>query len=118
MDAIALVARSHHHSAFDGYEDDQDDEHPHLAPAAFLEDMRFSPAQQLENADWSEQSNDIMYRAIHQLDERSQDIIRARWLDDDKITLQDLAAKYQISAERVRQLEQQAMKKLRMAFEE
>lgn len=102
-------------SAFDGYEDDQDDDH--LAPAAFLEDMRFNPAEQLEKTDWSEQSSDIIYQALDQLDERSQDIIRARWLDDNKLTLQDLAAKYQISAERVRQLEQQAMKKLRLAFE-
>lgn len=104
-------------AAFDGHEDD-DENHHHIAPAAYLEDMRYNPAQQLENADWSEQSSDTIYHALDQLDERSQDIIRARWLDESKLTLQDLADKYQISAERVRQLEKQAMQKLKVAFEE
>lgn len=104
-------------ASFDGHDDDDEDHH-HLAPAGFIEDMRYNPAQQLENADWSEQSSDTIYQALGQLDERSQDIIRTRWLDENKLTLQDLADKYQISAERVRQLEKQAMQKLRNAFEE
>jgi RNA polymerase sigma-32 factor len=104
-------------ASFDGHDDD-DEDHYHLAPAGFLEDTRYNPAQQLENADWSAQSSDTIYHALDQLDERSQDIIRTRWLDDNKLTLQDLADKYQISAERVRQLEKQAMQKLKAAFEE
>jgi len=102
-------------ASFDSHPDD-DDEH-HFAPAGYLEDHRFNPAQELENADWSEQSGDTIYHALEKLDERSQDIIRTRWLDEEKLTLQDLADKYQISAERVRQLEKNAMLKLRAAFE-
>ncbi len=88
-------------TAFDAQDDDDDG---HFAPSAFLEDHRYNPAQQLENADWSSQSNSSIYQALELLDERSQDIIRTRWLDDNKLTLQDLADKYSISAERVRQL--------------
>jgi RNA polymerase sigma-32 factor len=102
-------------TAFDSHDDDDDH---HFSPAGFLEDLRYNPAQELENADWSSQSSDTIYHALHKLDERSMDIIRARWLDEDKLTLQDLADKYQISAERVRQLEKNAMLKLRNAFEE
>jgi RNA polymerase sigma-32 factor len=96
---------------------DEDDENSHFAPAAFLEDARYNPALQLENKDWSEQSNDAIYQALAHLDERSQDIIRTRWLDENKMTLQELADKYQVSAERVRQLEKNAMQKLRTAVE-
>ncbi len=104
-------------ASFDGYQE-EDDDTSHFAPAGFLEDARYNPAQQIENADWSEQSSGTIYQALNTLDERSQDIIRARWLDENKLTLQDLADKYQISAERVRQLEKTAMKKLRAAFDE
>lgn len=104
-------------ASFDGHHEHDDDEY-HFTPAGFLEDHRYNPAQELENADWSTQSGGAIYQALATLDERSQDIIRARWLDEDKkITLQDLADKYQISAERVRQLEKNAMQKLRRAFE-
>src|SRR5579885_2465885 len=78
-------------ASFDGHNDDEDEGYHHLAPAGFLEDARYNPAQQLENADWSEQSSDTIYHALDKLDERSQDIIRTRWLDDNKLTLQDLA---------------------------
>lgn len=103
-------------ASFDAHDDD-DDERSSYAPAAYLEDHRFNPAQELENADWSQQANGGIYQALNQLDERSQDIIRARWLDEEKLTLQDLADKYQISAERVRQLEKNAMNKLKAAVE-
>jgi RNA polymerase sigma-32 factor len=104
-------------ASFDGHSDSDDDDY-HFTPAGFLEDHRYNPEQELENADWSAQSGGAIYQALAQLDERSQDIIRARWLDEEKkITLQDLADKYQISAERVRQLEKNAMVKLRKAFE-
>lgn len=100
--------------AFDSHEDDEDDHR--FAPAGYLEDHRFNPAQQMEQADWSEQSTDKIHLALNKLDERSQAIIRARWLDESKLTLQELANKYQISAERIRQLEKNAMKKLRTAL--
>lgn len=102
-------------TSFELHPDYDDDEL--LAPAAYLEDTRYNPAQQLENTDWSEQASSSIYLALNQLDERSQDIIRARWLDEQKLTLQDLADKYKISAERVRQLEKNAMQKLRAAVE-
>ncbi len=101
--------------AFDTPENDDDESS--FAPSGFLEDHRYNPAMQMENADWSLQSSDTIYEALNELDERSQDIIRTRWLDEQKLTLQELADKYQISAERVRQLEKNAMGKLRTAFE-
>lgn len=104
-------------SSFDAHpENDFDGDEPALVPAGFLEDARYDPAKQLEQADWSEQANETIYQALDQLDTRSQDIICARWLDEKKLTLQELADKYQISAERVRQLEKNAMQKLRLAF--
>jgi len=103
-------------ASFDAHNDHDDDEAA-FAPAGFLEDHRYNPAQELENADWSEQSHGTIYHALDQLDERSQDIIRTRWLDETKLTLQDLADKYQISAERVRQLEKNALKKKKNAKE-
>jgi RNA polymerase sigma-32 factor len=102
-------------AAFDAQDSDDDDFN--FAPAGFLEDHRYNPADQMEKSDWNDQSGDTIYQALNQLDERSQDIIRTRWLDENKLTLQELADKYQISAERVRQLEKNAMGKLRAAFD-
>jgi RNA polymerase sigma-32 factor len=101
-------------TAFDAH--DSDDDEFNFSPAGYLEDHRYNPADQMEKADWASQAGDTIYQALDQLDERSQDIIRARWLDDNKLTLQDLADKYGVSAERVRQLEKNAMSKLREAF--
>ncbi|HTM64333.1 MAG TPA: RNA polymerase sigma factor RpoH [Gammaproteobacteria bacterium] len=102
-------------AAFDGYDDDEDDRS--LSPAGYLEDHSLNPAHLLEDATRHTQSSDHIYQAMEHLDERSQDIIRTRWLDENKLTLQDLADKYQISAERVRQLEKNAMNKLRKAID-
>ena len=102
---------------FDGY-DDSDDEQLPFIPAGFLTDAKFDPAVQLENKNWSDQSNATLYVALHQLDERSQEILQARWLNEEKNTLQDLADKYKISAERVRQLEKIAMDKLKLKLVE
>jgi RNA polymerase sigma-32 factor len=97
---------------------DSDDDEFHFTPAGFLEDARYNPAQELEQTDWSTQNSDAMYLALTQLDQRSQDIIRTRWLNEDnKLTLQELAAKYNVTAERIRQLEKNAMQKLRSAIE-
>ncbi|HLB41269.1 MAG TPA: RNA polymerase sigma factor RpoH [Gammaproteobacteria bacterium] len=103
-------------TSFDPY-NENDDELGFKAPAGYLEDHRYNPADQLEKSDWTEQSSGTIYQALAQLDARSQEIIHARWLNENKSTLQDLAEKYQISAERVRQLEKNAMNKLRTAFE-
>ena len=103
--------------AFD-MSDDDDGDHPVVAPALFLEDKSSDFADEIEEDNWDSHATDKLTLAIDSLDERSRDIIRARWLDDDsKTTLQELADKYGVSAERVRQLEKNAMKKLREAIE-
>jgi len=104
---------SSHDTAFDGPQDD-DDDNAYQAPAYFLEDHRSNPATQLEQADWTNDSNGRLMTALAQLDERSQDILRERWLSDGKSTLHQLADRYGISAERIRQLEKNAMKKIRI----
>lgn len=105
-------------ASFDGHDDDHgDDDHMSFNPAGFLEDHSANPAQQMENSNWSDQSNTALYQALQQLDERSQEILQARWLDDNKTTLQDLAGKYNVSAERIRQLEKSAMQKLKTEME-
>jgi len=98
-------------TAFDGYGDDADEEVP--APVAYLEDHRFNPANELESMDWSTQANSALQQAFIQLDERSQAILNARWLTEEKATLQDLADRYQVSPERIRQLEKNALQKLK-----
>ncbi|WP_439295173.1 RNA polymerase sigma factor RpoH [Lonepinella sp. BR2882] len=86
-----------------------------FAPSMYLEDKSSNFAAELENENFESQAVDQLTVAMESLDERSQDIIKARWLDDNKATLHDLAAKYNISAERVRQLETNALKKLKSA---
>jgi RNA polymerase sigma-32 factor len=85
-------------------------------PAHFLEDHRYDPAAQLEAQEWSSNRQQKLIQALALLDERSQDILQQRWLVEDKSTLHDLAAKYQVSAERIRQLEKSAMNKLKSAL--
>ncbi len=104
-------------TSFDGPMDDDDDS-SYQAPAYYLEDRRSDPAVQLEQSDWTEDSNGRLMQALHTLDERSQDILRERWLSDSKSTLHELAAKYGVSAERIRQLEKNAMKKIRAQMTE
>jgi RNA polymerase sigma-32 factor len=83
------------------------------APVHYLEDKRYNPATQLERNDWSQDQEQRLHQAIITLDERSQDILQHRWLNENKLTLHDLAKKYKVSAERIRQLEKTAMQKLR-----
>lgn len=100
-------------TSFDTEPEDDEAHYSSAIPAAYLEDHRYNPAEQFENHEQSTQYTSKIYEGLAQLDERSQFIIRARWLDENKLTLQDLANQYQISAERVRQLEKNAMNKLR-----
>ncbi|MDU5724728.1 MAG: RNA polymerase sigma factor RpoH [Haemophilus parainfluenzae] len=83
----------------------------------YLEDKSSNFAAELESENFEEQATEKLGTALANLDERSQDIIKARWLDDDKATLHDLAAKYNVSAERIRQLEANALKKLKSAVD-
>ena len=81
-----------------------------------MEDHSVNPEKLVISDDWDDMASQKLYRAMSLLDDRSQDIIRARWLADDKETLQDLAARYEVSAERIRQLEKNAIKKLKNAM--
>ena len=104
-------------SAFDaGYDasPSDDEESAYQAPAYFLDDASADPAAQLEDSDFEEDSTRRLQLALKELDERSRDILQRRWLTDDKATLHDLADVYGVSAERIRQLEKNAMKKLRV----
>ncbi|MGL4938225.1 RNA polymerase sigma factor RpoH [Shewanella sp.] len=95
---------------------DNDDEQD-FAPVHYLEDHSSDLAENIENANWESNAQGRLLSAIKTLDERSQHILRARWLDDDKTTLQELAETYQVSAERIRQLEKNAMNKLKACME-
>jgi RNA polymerase sigma-32 factor len=101
--------------AFDA-DADADDEEAYLAPAYFLEDNNSDMARNIEETEWEESQTHGLHLAMSQLDERSRDIINSRWLADEKATLHDLAAKYNVSAERIRQLEQSAMNKVKGAI--
>lgn len=118
-EVMEMEARmSAHDQAFELSSDDDDArEGQSYSPAQYLEDKRSDLAEEVENENWEAHTQKRLFSAIRTLDERSQDIVKARWLDDDKkMTLQELADKYEVSAERVRQLEQNAMKKLRNAM--
>ena len=102
-------------AAFDAHSD-ADGEGDRFAPAGYLQDLRFEPAAQVEAEDWEAHSGGRLHRALEDLDARSCDIVKKRWLNEDKVTLQDLADTYGISAERVRQVEKNAMNKLKSAL--
>jgi RNA polymerase sigma-32 factor len=102
---------------FDLTGDDNDDAPTSTySPVQYLTDGSADLADDIEQQQWQEQSHRRLFSALKTLDERSQDIVSARWLSDDKATLQELAEKYSVSAERVRQLEKTAMKKLQSAM--
>jgi RNA polymerase sigma-32 factor len=98
-------------AGFDAGEDDDDESY--VAPAHYLEDNRYDPAMRLEESNWEESNVNSLEKAMGQLDERSRVILQRRWLNDDKATLHDLAAEYGVSAERIRQLEKNAMNKVK-----
>jgi RNA polymerase sigma-32 factor len=92
-----------------------DDEHS-FTPAAYLPSKNADPAALVEKTDWHDDATSRMTEAMKDLDERSQDILRSRWLTEQKQTLHELADKYGVSAERIRQIEANAIKKLRTAI--
>ncbi|MCF2860197.1 RNA polymerase sigma factor RpoH [Pseudoalteromonas sp. SMS1] len=99
-----------------GADDDDSNTSTTFSPVQYLTDTNSDIAEVIEEEQWQEQSQNRLLAAMKTLDERSQDIVAARWLAEDKATLQDLADKYSVSAERVRQLEKSAMKKLQAAM--
>ncbi|MBI2779057.1 MAG: RNA polymerase sigma factor RpoH [Gammaproteobacteria bacterium] len=104
-------------ASFDPYSETEDADATNIAPAAYLADVQADPSMMLENSDWESSGTERLRNALTVLDTRSQDILQRRWLAEDKATLHDLADKYQVSAERIRQLEKSAMKKLKQALE-
>ncbi|MEH8228782.1 RNA polymerase sigma factor RpoH [Aeromonas veronii] len=116
-DVTEMEARmANYDQAFDLVGDDE--EEGGFAPVHYLEDKSSDLAATIENDNWDDHATRRLRSALSSLDERSQHIIRARWLDDDsKTTLQELADTYGVSAERVRQLEKNALKKLKDAME-
>ncbi len=108
---------SGHDMSFDPYSDSDEEHGQTLAPSSYLQDQRFDPAVTLEADDWEDSNTLQLENALETLDPRSRDILGQRWLSDDKATLQELADRYQVSAERIRQLEANAMKKLRAVME-
>ena len=103
-------------TSFDA-EPDSDDDTAYRAPAYCLEDQSSDLAENLEEAEWEETTSNSLMLALGGLDDRSQDILRSRWLSDEKATLHDLAGKYGVSAERIRQLEKNAMNKIKACME-
>lgn len=97
--------------AFDGA--DSDDDEFVTSPSGYLPDMRYNPEELVMKTETSDNNRDALYNAIADLDERSKDILQRRWLSDSKATLHELAAEYNVSAERIRQIEKRAMQKMK-----
>lgn len=100
-------------ASFEAQSDDEDE--GRYAPQYYLEDDT-NPADVIEDADWEESNNSALMEAMDELDDRSRDIVQQRWLNEQKATLHELAAEYNISAERVRQIEKNAMDKIKEAM--
>ncbi|MCG3722293.1 RNA polymerase sigma factor RpoH [Vibrio cincinnatiensis] len=105
-------------ATFEFSAEDDDNPNAYTAPMLYLEDKQSDIAENIEAQNWENHTNQRLSFALASLDERSQHIVRSRWLDDQKATLQELADQYQVSAERIRQLEKNAMKKLKEAVGE
>ena len=96
---------------------DDNDENSYQSPAGYLPDLSNDPARNFEASDTATFNRERLHTALGELDERSQHILASRWLGEKKVTLQELAARYEVSAERIRQLESNAMKKLKISME-
>jgi len=116
QDVLEMESRmSGHDITFDAPDDDDENTHT-FAPANYLQDTSQEPARVIEAVDLADHNHQQLSTALTKLDDRSRDIIQQRWLTDDKTTLHQLADKYQVSAERIRQLENNAIKKLKLAM--
>ena len=98
--------------AFDG--NTNDDDEFNTSPAAYLPDMRYNPEQLVMAEQTSQFNRDALTQAIATLDDRSRDILERRWLSEKKATLHELAEEYEVSAERIRQIEKRAMEKMKV----
>ncbi|MFK5984418.1 MAG: RNA polymerase sigma factor RpoH [Pseudomonadota bacterium] len=112
-DVLQMEARLTYQDNTYDYVDDSDDDNPIPSPASYIESKEVQPEQAYIKKDTSTRDSQNLRNAMATLDERSKDIVTKRWLSDDKTTLQELANEYSVSAERIRQLENNAMKKLK-----
>lgn len=101
--------------AFDGADSDDDDFV--TSPSGYLPDMRYNPEELVMKTETSDNNRNSLYAAIEELDDRSKDILQRRWLGEQKATLHELAAEYNVSAERIRQIEKRAMQKMKGQLE-
>jgi RNA polymerase sigma-32 factor len=92
---------------------DTDDEDGVYSPSAYLQHPESDPSVAVEREQWDEDTAERLSQALETLDDRSQHILRSRWMQEEKSTLHELADKYGVSAERIRQIEANAIKKLR-----
>ena len=115
QEVTEMEKRLHSRDAIFDPTPDLDDER-NFTPAAYLPSPDADPAIQVEKSDFNEDATERMTAALNILDDRSRRILEERWLTEDKMTLHELAAEYGISAERIRQLEVNAIKKLRNAM--
>jgi RNA polymerase sigma-32 factor len=111
-----MEKRLHSRDAIYDPSPDIDDEH-NFTPAAYLPSPNADPAMLVEKEDFNDDATSRMTEALDILDDRSRRILEERWLGEGKMTLHELAAEYGVSAERIRQLEANAIKKLRAAME-
>ena len=116
-DVFEMESRIHGQDiAFELGDDDEDNDH--FSPSQWLADSSVDPAESAENAEHDNLMQRKLARGLQSLDDRSRAIVQARWLNEDnKATLQTLADEYKVSAERIRQIEQQAMHQLRSHIE-
>jgi RNA polymerase sigma-32 factor len=113
---LQMEARlSNQDMAYDGSEGDEEEGPP--APSSYLPDMRMEPSVCLEREDTEQDDRERLYAALSGLDERSKTILKARWLSEKKQTLHELAEQFGVSAERIRQIEKNAMNKMRLQLE-
>ena len=112
-DVLQMEARlSYQDNSFDGPDDDEND-NAVPSPANYIVSAELNPEQSLVEKDTRDRNTHNLHQALSTLDDRSRDIVSKRWLSDQKTTLQELAGTYSVSAERIRQLENNAMKKLK-----
>lgn len=104
---------SSHDYGFDNNQVEDEEKNKYQNPSNYIEDSRFDPAIQLEKYDFERYASRRLYVALNKLDERVRDILKQRWLNKQKTTLHELADIYGVSAERIRQLEKSAIKKIK-----
>ena len=113
-DVLTMEQRLNAHDV--SFDVNPDSEEEQFVPAAYLVDQRFEPTEVLQREEADGNRSDSLQSALARLDERSRDIVTSRWLVEPKLTLHDLAGRYGVSAERIRQLEKNAFNALKKAL--